>query len=101
MLTILDSRYVVVYEGEHPNGIAGARQKIVRCLNGYGASIVGGGFGLYGDGVNTFELAVLRFSDQTDNFELCFTTPITDEVLAYQTLAQVSEILKRIDELRE
>ena len=34
-------------------------QYVVKFPNGYGASVVGGALGLYGDGVHSFEVAVL------------------------------------------
>ena len=65
--------------------------------NGYGASIVchdgsyGGPFQI-GES-NLYELAVLH------NDELCYDTPITDDVLGWQTIEEINEILKKIKEL--
>lgn len=61
--------------------------------NSYGASILGGGPGAYGDGVKTFEVAVLYKN------EICYDSPITDDVLGYQTEDEVHEILKQIENL--
>ena len=58
--------------------------------------IVGGGFGLYGDGRNTFELAVVHGGE---NWELDYTTDITDDVLGYLTLQEVADTLTRISNL--
>lgn len=60
--------------------------------NGYGASIIGGEYA-YGDGLKTFELAVLK------NGSLCYDTPITDDVLPYLTADKVAETLKKIESL--
>ena len=48
----------------------------VNFRNGYGVSVVRG-FGTYGAEPGLFELAVLKGE------ELCYTTPITDDVLGY------------------
>ena len=65
--------------------------------NGYGASIVChdmsyGGPLVEGES-NLYELAVLH------NDELCYDTPITDDVLGWQTIEEINEILKKIKEL--
>ena len=70
---------------------------IVDFDNGYGASIVchdmsyGGPF-VEGEN-NLYELAVLH------NDELCYDTPITDDVLGWQTIEGINEILKEIEKL--
>ena len=40
----------------HPNGIGGVQARGHFPINGKWYSVVGGGVGLYGDGVNTFEV---------------------------------------------
>ena len=65
--------------------------------NGYGASIVchdgsyGGPFQI-GES-NLYELAVLH------NDELCYDTPITDDVLGWQTMEEINKTLKEIEKL--
>ena len=65
--------------------------------NGYGASIVchdmsyGGPF-VEGED-NLYELAVLH------NGRLCYDTPITDDVLGWQTIEEINETLKEIEKL--
>ena len=65
--------------------------------NGYGASIVCHDMSYGGPLVegerNLYELAVLH------NDELCYDTPITDDVLGWQTIEEINEILKKIKEL--
>ena len=68
-------------------------QYVVEFSNSYGASVVGGAFGLYGDGVHSFEVAVLKHG------QVCYDTPITNDVLGYQTEDEVHEILKQIENL--
>lgn len=65
--------------------------------NGYGASVIKH-FGSYGYKDDLFELAVLDSND-----ELCYNTPITNNVLGYLTNDEVLDLLeiiknfKRID----
>lgn len=66
--------------------------------NGYGVSVVGGGFGLYGNGETTFEVAILKGTK--DNWNLTYTTNITDDVLGYQDIEEVSEIMRKVSELK-
>lgn len=80
-----------------PHPIAGGKMGRVFFPNGYGASIVGGASGLYGDGVNTFELAVLKGSK--DDWDLCYDTPITDDVMGWRSEAEINEILAQIEQL--
>ena len=61
--------------------------------NGYGASIVGG-YIVYGDGVDTFELAVMQV--QGDDIELIYDTPITNNVLPYLSKQEIEDILVQI-----
>ena len=80
----------------HPSGIGG-RQGLVFFPNGYGASIVGGAPGLYGNGITTFEVAVIHGSKE--GFSLVYDTHITDDVLGYQSKDEVSEVLNLIEQL--
>lgn len=61
--------------------------------NGYGASIWGSNMGCYGDGIRTFEVAVL-YKNNT-----CYDSRITSDVLGYQTEEEVHNILKQIENL--
>ena len=42
---------------------------------------------------NLYELAVLH------NDELCYDTPITDDVLGWQTMEEINKTLKEIEKL--
>lgn len=61
--------------------------------NSYGASIIGGGPGAYGDGEKTFEVMILYKG------EPCYDTPITNDVLGYQSEDEVHDILKQLENL--
>lgn len=60
--------------------------------NKYGISVI---FGkqVYSNGKDTYEVAVLYKK------QLCYTSPITDDVLGYQTKEEVTEIMKQIQDL--
>lgn len=60
--------------------------------NGYGASVITGGIA-YCNEVQPYELAVLKDDD------LCYDTPITDDVIGYLTSNEVYELLDRIEQL--
>lgn len=57
--------------------------------NGYGASVIGGPY-CYGDGVRTFELAVLKHG------RLYYYSPLTDDVLGWLNKEEVIQNLKKI-----
>lgn len=61
--------------------------------NGYGASIIKTAMS-YGGKRGLWEVAVLGLDG-----EICYNTPITDDVLGYLTEDQVNEILIKIDNL--
>ena len=61
--------------------------------NGYGASVVSHS-GSYGGNQGLYELAVL---DSTG--DLCYSTPITEDVIGHLTSDKVVELLERIKSL--
>lgn len=67
-------------------------QWIFSFKNGYGASVITGGIA-YCNEVQPYELAVLKDDD------LCYDTPITDDVIGYLTSNEVYELLDRIEQL--
>lgn len=72
-------------------GISGERYNIY-FPNGYGASIVRNQYS-YGGDKGLFELAVLK------NNEICYSTPITEDVEGYLTEVDVFNLLKKIEKL--
>ena len=66
-------------------------QAIVRFPNGYGASVIDGPM-FYTQG-GTYELAVL------DEHGLCYTTPITSDVLGRLSKEEVTATLQQIEAL--
>jgi len=90
---------------ERPHPVGFGVQKIYRFENGYGASVVRfkcstGDYGSYTVDETEWELAVLRFEgkDITD-FDLEYSTPITDNVLGHLSDSEVDEILGQIERL--
>lgn len=74
------------------NGI----QMLFRFPNGLGASIVRHSMS-YGGREGLFELAVIKWSG--DDFELDYTTPITNDVLGWLTPEDAAQVLKKIKNL--
>ena len=74
----------------------GGEQKVYRAANNYGASVVCHSFS-YGGEEGLWELAVIEFDG--DDWGICYTTPLTDDVLGYLTQPDVDKLLKQIEEL--
>ena len=69
-----------------------------RFENGYGASVIKH-YGSYGFEEDLFELAVLQFIENESN--LCYTTPITNDVIGYLTNNDVIRYLNKIKRLEK
>lgn len=68
-------------------------KQAIKCFfNGYGVSVLFGN-SFYSNGVDTYEVAILK------DGHLCYSTPITDDVLPYQTKEEVSDIMKKVQML--
>ena len=65
-----------------------AIQAIMEFDNGYGVSVIRGQCFYCNE--NTYEVAILKDGD------ICYDTPITDDVLGYQTKDQVTKIMKKL-----
>ena len=63
--------------------------------NGYGASVITGG---YGNKEKPYEVAVLKKRTEHD-YVLCYDTPITDDVIGFLTDNDVIEVLDKIRNL--
>lgn len=88
---------------EPPNGdydvhpLHDGQQMEAHYPNGYGASVVQHGFS-YGGGIGKFELAVLRRNSDGD-WPLCYTTPLTDDVIGWLDPEEVVLLLHQIARL--
>lgn len=60
--------------------------------NGYGISVLFGSM-FYSNGIDTYEVGILK------NGALCYTTPITNDVIGYITEEEVTDIMRKIQEL--
>ena len=74
----------------------GGTQTLVFFSNGFGASVVKHQWS-YGNEQGLFEIAVLI--GNVDDWKICYDTYITDDVLGYQTDADVADVLQKIRDL--
>lgn len=85
-------------ERQHPADSSGV-QLLYRFDNNYGASVVRNAFS-YGHEDGLWELAVVRYvGPDLIPFLLCYSTPITDDVLGYCTEEEIDETLAQIEAL--
>jgi hypothetical protein len=63
--------------------------------NGYGVSVVRFP-GSYGYAQGLYEVAVIKVSDDEDGFDLCYDTPITDDVLGHRDETDVEIIMEEV-----
>lgn len=52
--------------------------------------------GSYGFAEDLYEVAVIKVSDDEDGFELCYDTPITDDVLGHRDERDVEIIMEEV-----
>jgi hypothetical protein len=77
-----------------PNPAFGGSQVIYRFKNNYGASVVSNKIS------HGLELAVLKFSGpHITDYNVCYETPVTNNVIGHLTPESLEEILNRISEL--
>ena len=77
----------------------GGPQYIFSFENGYGASVVQNPFS-YGNKKGLWELAVITFDDEDKtSWSLTYSTPITDDVIGWQTVDGINETLSKIERL--
>lgn len=79
--------------------IVNGLQNVFRFDNNYGASVVWGSEFYYVDDDNPYELAVIKFNDDSNKYSLTYYTPITDDVLGHLTSKDVDHILNEIESL--
>lgn len=76
----------------------GGTQVVHRFENNFGASVVRHDFS-YGGDEGLFELAVLEFPNETEEYHLIYDTEITDDVLGYLSEEDVQQYLNQIEQL--
>ena len=79
-------------EGIYLSGV----QALAFFSNGYGASIIKGR-GSYGGKNDLYELAVIK--TEGDNWDICYATEITDDVIGFLTPEDITSLLERIEAL--
>lgn len=89
----MNKQEYVLREGAHPR-LEGS-QTVYKFPNGYGASVITGEL-FYTDADHPYEVAVLKFRDGTDAFDLCYTTPITDDVIGRLNAQELYDVLEQI-----
>lgn len=79
--------------------VNGGPQYVFSFENGYGASVVQSPFS-YGSEEGLWELAVITFDDEDKtSWNLTYSTPITDDVIGWQTVYGINETLSQIERL--
>lgn len=76
----------------NPHKICDGTHAIINFNNGYGVSVVCGEW-FYSNGVDTYELAILY------NGRITYDTGITDDVMGYLSSYEVTDIMKKVQEL--
>ena len=91
-----DLERIIAFDGQNNSGY----QMIVKFDNGFGASIINN---IYSHTRNNqeFELAVIeKTGEEQNDWQLCYTTYITDDVIGYLPEKEVIEILYKIKDLK-
>ncbi len=81
----------------HPMGMGGSQAEH-EFPNGYGVSVITGSM-FYTSDDAPYEIAIIKRSLKFKNGNICYDTPITDDVLRYQTEADVDDVLRQVEEL--
>ena len=72
-------------------------QRIYRMPNDYGASVLQSSIS-YGNAEGLYELAVIKFnSEDPEDWDIDYDTPITDDVLGWLTEEDVQRYLHQIE----
>lgn len=87
-------RKPVISESKH-----GGEQHVYRFGNGYGASVIRTRYS-YGSDDGLYELAVTKYKgDDAFDFELCYDTEITNDVIGHLAESDVDALLEKIEAL--
>ena len=78
----------------HANGMHGCVQAKHELPNGITISIVGGSYGLCGDGIETFEVAAWH----KEGHEWIMLSEF-DDVVGWQTKEEINEIIKKLENI--
>ena len=78
----------------NPTQINSGIQAIVKFENNYGASVVKHEYS-YGGKQGLYELAVIQY-DESSDWDICYDTPITDDVLGHLSESEVNEYVDQV-----
>jgi hypothetical protein len=70
----------IIKDGDHPK-VTGTRT-LYKFPNGYGANVISGEL-FYTNDTHPYELAVVRFTSEGGEYEIDYSTPITNDVVPY------------------
>jgi hypothetical protein len=80
--------------GQHINNcIKDTKQARMQFDNGYGISVLLGGEGIYSNGIDTYEVAIL-YDD-----ELCYDSGLCDDIFAHRTQEEITKLMEKIQQL--
>ena len=79
-------------EDSYMNGMLNAKSAVLDFPNGYGVSVLFGS-GFYSNGIDTYELAVLK------DGKLYYDTAITNDVMGWLSKDEVSEVMEKVQNL--
>lgn len=82
----------------NPHPMGNGTQSLHFFPNGYGVSVVRHSFS-YGGNNGLWEIAVLKGNKK--NWHICYSTPITNDVIGHLSKADVEEYLNKIAELNK
>ena len=89
----------IVHRAQGSNPLTQGHYDRFRFMNGYGASVIQSSVS-YGGSSGLLEIAVLRYLGQkNDEFELCYDTHITSDVLGHLSQDHARAILDQIAQL--
>lgn len=83
------------YLTEKFNDELGGVHYIFRFPNNYGASVIKGKY-TYGGDKDLWEMALLYFHDESNDYELTYEKDFEVDVIGYLTVYQVNELLRKI-----
>lgn len=78
----------------------GAKQAVMLFDNNYGVSVLFGK-AFYSNGIDSYELAVIqKYGTGEWDWNICYDTPITDDVLARISEEEVTKVMKQVQDLK-
>lgn len=90
MKTIKDFTSYIIDINSYNKGM----QVLFRFPNNFGISLVCHSFS-YGNSNDEFEIAIINYnSEENDDWDICYTTELTQDVLGYQSKEDVIDVIQ-------